>query len=440
MLDWLLTHTPLFYLVQSFWRDEAFSVLTAEKPLASVIGSLNFEPPFYYILLHIWIRIFGESEIAARSLSLVGFSLATCVVILWAEKRFRSHWLSWIFPVLFFINPMLLYYGFEVRAYGWFMFFSTLSLFAYGQKKYWLTALANILGFYTHSYAIFIPFVQCLHYLLSSTKKEKKYFQSLILTGISIAPWFIPIYEEAKKMRPTWYYPVDLQLVRSVLGNMFTGYDGTPGGLWSNTFILSIILLGVFYLAFKIKEQRREISYFLFMIFLPLFIVIGISFIKPLFVNRYLIYVSIAEMFLVGYALFSIKNSLLQKMLTLFVFLFMIYINIYFPQHKAKLDIRSTIIEANLLKGPNDLIYVSSPLIFFETVYYSKDRSNVYLYNPDHGEFPWYVGETAFSQSQMAYDLPEYPKRAIFIGLDRSITISYKMNTPQTLNTTAQEK
>lgn len=440
MLDWLLTHTPLFYLVQSFWRDEAFSVLTAEKPLASVIGSLNFEPPFYYILLHIWIRIFGESEIAARSLSLVGFSLATCVVILWAEKRFRSHWLSWVFPILFFINPMLLYYGFEVRAYGWFMFFSTLSLFAYGQKKYWLVALANILGFYTHSYAIFIPFVQSVHYLLSSTKKEKQYFQSLILTGVSIAPWFIPIYEEAKKMRPTWYYPVDFQLVRSVLGNMFTGYDGTPGGLWSNTFILSIILLGVFYLAFKIKEQRREISYFLFMIFLPLFIVVGISFIKPLFVNRYLIYVSIAEMFLVGYALFSIKNSLFQKTLTLFVFLFMIYLNVYFPQYKAKLDIRSTVIEANLLKGPNDLIYASSPLIFFETVYYSKDRSSVYLYNPDRGEFPWYVGETAFSKSQMAYDLPEYPKRAILIGLDRSITISYRMNAPQALNTTAREK
>ncbi|MCX8009138.1 MAG: glycosyltransferase family 39 protein [Patescibacteria group bacterium] len=265
MFDWLLTNTPLFYLTQSLWRDEAFSILIAEKPVSSFIGSLNFEPPLYYIFLHIWIRLFGTSEIAVRSLSLVGFSLAVCVVIFWAEKRFKHHWLSLMLPVLFFLNPMLLYYAFEARAYGWLMFFATLSMYAYVQKNHILTGIANIFAFYTHTYAIFIPFVQCIHYIFSHSHKRKflklkhllsdKYLRSILLTGIFILPWFYPMYEEAKKMRPTWYYPVDFQLVNSVLGNMFIGYDGTPGGLWAFTFVLSLLLCCMFFIAFKNKSN-----------------------------------------------------------------------------------------------------------------------------------------------------------------------------------------
>jgi hypothetical protein len=440
MLDWLLHNTPIFYLTQSLWRDEAFSILIAEKPIASFIATLNFEPPLYYILLHIWIKLFGNSEIATRSLSLLGFSLATCVVILWAEKRFRSHYLSWMVPVLFFLNPMLLYYAFEVRAYGVLMFFSTLSIYAYGQKRYKLAAFANILAFYTHTYAIFIPIVQCIHFLISHPNKKRfmqfsrvvshSYIRSLFLTGISIAPWVIPLYEEAKNMRPTWYYPVDVQLIRSVLGNMFIGYDGTPGGLWGSTAVLSFILVMFFMLAYQNKEHKSEKIYFLFTIVIPLVIVIGISFFKPLFVNRYLIYVTIAQVLLLGYTIHSLKNPLIQKSVALGMLLFIVGANVYLPQKKAKLDIRSIVKEANAIKGSQDVLYTTSPLIFFETVYYTPEREKVFLYNPHQSPFPWYVGEAAFSQSQMAYELPHYPKRAVMIAPDKSITISYQVNTP----------
>lgn len=198
MFDWLLTHTPLFYLVQSFWRDEAFSILTAEKPLLSVIGNLNLEPPLYYVLLHFWIKIFGESEIAARSLSLFGFCLATIVVIFWSKKLFKDHWLSWVVPIFFFFNPMLLYYAFEVRAYGWLLFFSVLSMYAYTQKNVRLLAIANILAFYTHSYALFLPFVEGIHYVFTTYWKHKfviqhyikdKTLHSFFITGLVVSPW-----------------------------------------------------------------------------------------------------------------------------------------------------------------------------------------------------------------------------------------------------------
>ncbi|MFZ5845548.1 MAG: hypothetical protein ACOY0S_03720, partial [Patescibacteria group bacterium] len=118
MMQWLLTHTPLLYLTQSLWRDEAFSILTAQKPLGEIVGKLGLEPPLYYVLLHFWLKLFGTSEIASRSLSLVGLGLTTFIVIVWAEKLFKKHWLTWFLPLFFFFNPMLLYYGFEVRSYA----------------------------------------------------------------------------------------------------------------------------------------------------------------------------------------------------------------------------------------------------------------------------------------------------------------------------------
>ena len=55
------------------------------------------------------------------------------------------------------------------------------------------------------------------------------------------------------------------------------------------------------------------------MTLLPLAMVIGVSFFKPLFVNRYLIPVTITEVFLVAFAIEAIQNHLVQK---LFAFAF----------------------------------------------------------------------------------------------------------------------
>ena len=168
MLNYLINHSPLLYLGQSFWRDEAFSVLVAERPVLTFFTKLGFEPPVYYLLLHFWMKIFGESEIATRSLSLLGFGLATAVVIIWAEKLFKKSYFSWYLPLLFFLNPMLLYYAFEVRTYAWYTLFAVLSMYALLEKKWILYAVSAILGFYTHTYFIFLILIHGIYFGLTN--------------------------------------------------------------------------------------------------------------------------------------------------------------------------------------------------------------------------------------------------------------------------------
>lgn len=434
MLNWFIQHSPLLYFTQSIWRDEAFSIFVAQKPIAFILQNLTFEPPVYYLILHYWIRIFGISEIAVRSASFLGFALATMVVIIWSEKLFRKHWLSWVTPIIFFTNPMLVYYAFEIRTYGWYIFFAVLSLYAYSESRWRLWVAATILGFYTHTYFLFFPTALTFHWLALHRSKLAKpltllrepMIASCALISSAMLPWLIRILREAATLKQSWYFPVDWNLVRSVLGNMYLGYEGTPWYLWGFTALFSLVLLILFIFGIMKKSTRSRNTMFLFCIVVPLAIVISISFVKPLFVNRYLIGVTVAQVFLIALAIEAIKNSFFQKFVAWCFVLGALAFNFWYPSQHAKLNIRATLQEVNALKMKDDIILSQSPLIFFETIYYAAKDSRVYLYNPHNVPFPWYVGGVLVSEEQMLSDLPVYPTRAFLVAEDGSFTITYR--------------
>ncbi len=428
MLQFLIQHSPLLYLTQSLWRDEAFSVLMALRPVSFIVAQAGFEPPFYYLLLHFWIKLFGTSEIALRSLSLVAFTGAAAIVVVWAEKLFRKHWLSWWLPLFFFFNPMLLYYGMEGRTYGWYILFAVLSLFAYTERRWWLLTAATILGFYTHSFFLIVPFAEVVHYVLTTSIHWKKdpMVRVVAISAVSIAPWFVVLARQATMFGHLWYFPVDTNLVTSVLGNLFVGYEGTPWYVWNFTKVLSLIFLGFSFLAFRSEKIRKTSNIFLIQIYLPLIIVIGISFIKPLYVNRYVIPVTIAQVMIIALVIYAIRNRSVQKIAAAVCLLFVLGFNIWYPDKHAKLDIRSTVTEINMLKSPTDVVFADNPLIFFETVYYSNDRAHVYLYNPSNSPFPWYVGGSLVSPSQMVLTYPPYPIRAFIVHTNGTFDVVFR--------------
>ncbi|GEM_PF-533930 len=442
MIDWLLTHSPILYFTQSLWRDEVFSIFLAQQPLSVFLPKLSFEPPLYYILLHFWIKFFGTSEIAVRSLSLLGFSLSVIVIIHWAEKLFRTHWLSWGLPIMYFLNPMLLYYAFEVRTYGWYILFIVLSFYSYVEKKWILYLIATVLGFYTHSYMILVPFTQGIHFLFIFATKHKlknisqktirlllqeRFIQASLLIVLSITPWLFRILKDASKLKESWYFPVDFHLIRSVLGNMFIGYEGTPWYLWGMTSLLSIVIVLYSVFAIKNKEHRTRNMFFFLSMYVPLIIVISISFVKPLFVNRYLIHVTIAQVFLLAIAIENVKKKMVQKILFGSTVIGLILFNIWYPAKHAKLDIRTTLMQINALKTRQDVVFAETPLIFFESVYYSSDPSRVFLYNPSNSPFPWYVGDIVFDKTRVARDFPEYPTRTFLIHENGAFDIAFQL-------------
>ena len=187
MFTWLFTKTPFAFLVQSLWRDEAFSYLLAKKNIFQIIilTAKDFNPPLYYLILHYWIKIFGSSEIALRSLSFIFFWATLYAVYLFLSNIFKFSLKKSFFYLLFFlINPLFLYYAFEARMYLMFAFFATLSFYSLYKKNSKLYLFSTIFGLYTHYFMILILVT---HYFINKNRGQLKAF-------LSFVPWLLLVF------------------------------------------------------------------------------------------------------------------------------------------------------------------------------------------------------------------------------------------------------
>ena len=108
-----------FFTHSALWLDEALTVDRARLPISKIAGSVKQDgaPPLYYYLLHFWMRVFGQSNLATRSLSGV-IGVITLPVAWLAGKRFGGRIVGWSTLVLLASAPFAVYYSTEARMYG----------------------------------------------------------------------------------------------------------------------------------------------------------------------------------------------------------------------------------------------------------------------------------------------------------------------------------
>lgn len=103
----------------ALWLDEALTVDRARLPLSKIAGSVKQDgaPPLYYYLLHFWMQIFGESNLATRSLS--GVIGVVSLPVAWlAGNRLGGRVVAWTTVVLLASAPFAVYYATEARMYS----------------------------------------------------------------------------------------------------------------------------------------------------------------------------------------------------------------------------------------------------------------------------------------------------------------------------------
>lgn len=413
--DYLFNHTPLLYLTQSLWRDEAFSVLTAEPGgLESIkITANDYNPPLYYLILHFWMRLFGKSEIAIRLLSFTFYLGFLYFFYHFAKKLFLKKWAT-VALAFASVCPILIYYSFEARMYSLYALTTTASMYFFYTKKWKPYIITTTLALYTHPYTVFIPLVQGL-YLLITKKLNRKIFSKILLPFLFYLPWIFVIINQFKNTAQMWIYPIDLNLITSVLANLLIGYEGTPGFLWPYTKIISFFLIILYLSVFLQKKIRQKYLLFFLWVFLPLAIVLSFSYFKPIFVNRYLITISVAQLFLITIAIQTLLLKNFQKLLSVLILALFVFFLFYLPPFIKKINIRNTFVEINSLARQDDLVFAGSPLVFFESLYYFPNRQHVFLYNPSLVKLPAYLGTILIPQNKQATTFPPYPGRAFLI-------------------------
>jgi len=215
-----LGHEPL-------WFDEAYTALTAVKPVTDIVAVLQTEgnPPLYYLVLHVWSAWFGDSEWALRMVSaLVG--AATVPLVYWVGARLFSRRAGLIAAVLAAVSPLQVHYSQEVRMYCMVPPLALGVLYGLHQllvvptptvAAFALFVAAATAGLYVHYYFLFVlPLAGCALFMPERRRVVPIITAALVVVAVGFGPWWATFFRQAGsgvqdwvaewwRGRPFWY-------------------------------------------------------------------------------------------------------------------------------------------------------------------------------------------------------------------------------------------
>ncbi len=190
---------------ESLWLDEVASLNISTNIRNLHLHGLFFSkfpdahPFFYYILLVLWTKLFGISELALRSLSAV-LGVALIMSTYYVGSRAISKRVGAIASVLLLVNPVALYYSQEARMYTLvplLILFSTFYFYRLLTNPDKKNIILYIMISSTFMYTDYLGALLLLTHVSFSLwrfcqTREKRIFRTLILSYIAIFWLYIP--------------------------------------------------------------------------------------------------------------------------------------------------------------------------------------------------------------------------------------------------------
>src|SRR5215469_292447 len=326
----------LYLAGKPFWFDETFSVEIARLGWPSFLHLLWWREAnmsLYYVLLRIWLH-FGESPFFIRSLSAV-FSTATIPAIYRLGSMLYDRRVGLIAAAVLAFNGYDIRYAQEARSYSLFVLLATLSsgfLIAYLKKptrrnrvRY---VICSILAVYAHFYALLLIVA---HYLAVWLRKKRiNEEQSMskgsdaaallrrawIAIGFAVLPLLIFVAKTGAGPIRLIQRPGIHDLVR------FSVYF-TNG--WPLIYLVACLVAqlpvrkNLFERGPDWKKWRVQFL-FIWLLF-PIVLTVLLSFARPVFLPRYMIFCIPALLLLAAAGLATVRPAWLSAVLVAFVLL-----------------------------------------------------------------------------------------------------------------------
>ncbi len=303
------------------WGDEAFSVITALGSLRSLVESLTTgepHPPFYPVLLAVWLRAFGRAEVIARLPSaFVGIASIPVAMRLAAafaadDDQRRRQVVALAAGLLVALNPFQVWYSQEARMYAQVSFFAglaSLALVRLWQGRpggVWTYALAALGAAGSHYYGLFVPVAHGLATAIVSRGDPTirlRWLRGVGLAALLYLPWVVV----ARRIF-VGYYAAQPGTV-DLLGVAISAWVRVAAG-WSLSWRLAVVAaaaLTVLALAGALLPARsttdaRIRALLIAWLATPYVGGLIVSLVRPMFAERYLIVSSLPFILLVARA------------------------------------------------------------------------------------------------------------------------------------------
>ncbi len=370
--------------------------LAIDEPLSTYFPLFDLGPllnyftttqtaPLYDILMHFWIKITGIDSLFMLRLPSLIFSSASAGLLFLTGMRFFSREVGFGAAGFFVISNIQVHFAQENRPYALFTLLSLLSLYYFlgcVQSREKLTprkifssnfALAVVLHtalVYTHYFGFFvlaIEFFACM--IFAEISRKKLNFWLYVCVGVGIT--FLPIaYHVARSFYST-----------AILGRWWLKAPETTEEVWyvlreytnSNWGViaaLTVICAG--YIFAGIKRTELRISEKILLLFFPAawLGMLLISYVTPIFLDRYTLYITPAFYMLVFINLQRlVSNGYIRFAFAAFLIsLFSLYTIQY---HDRKWPVPSIVKKINELRTPGTVVYICPGWFNINFLYYT---------------------------------------------------------------------
>lgn len=241
-----------FVTDSALWLDEALTVDISRLPTSQLLGALRHDgaPPAYYLMLHVWMKVFGQSDLAVRMLPAL-ISVATLPVA-WALGRALGGRQVALAAVVFVAtSPFAIRYGTENRMYSLVMFLAVAGGLALVKclrdpTPIRLVALGLIGGLLllTHYWALYLVAATGAVLLVSSVRGANRSASRLTLAALVsgsllFVPWAPSFLFQALHTGTPWATPPSPLMLFDAVGQFAGWYTG-----WGS------VLFGIYCLSF----------------------------------------------------------------------------------------------------------------------------------------------------------------------------------------------
>jgi mannosyltransferase len=407
------------------WYDDAFSVLLAERGPAAIASGTAADtmPPGYYVLLYAWMKVFGQSPLAMRMLSVALSMLIVALVYAIAARGFgtRTGMLAALFAALM---PFQIYHAQELRMYtllalgGCVFVYGALCLndattvsISQNRRAFLFLALGTAIALYAHNLAFVTLLAANVYFLVKRAwHKQWRLVAAQFAGALLFSPWLVYVPTQLEKIqRAFWTQPPGLlDLVQMLL--VFTTYLPLPPlGITFALFVSILVLVVVVWGLLKIarREQVAALELIVAFAIVPPILLFVLSYvIRPVFVPRGAMVSACAYAILVAVvaarASRGIRISAVVGALILAGVLLPFYYSVFGEWRRAPFAEADAFLRAHARVG--DVILHDNKLSFFPMHLYDRALAQSFLADP-----PGSDNDTLAPASQAAMDLYPVP-------------------------------
>ncbi len=416
----------------SIWHDEGFSIMLAlRSPIEIWLGSArDVHPPLYYEMLHFWTEMFGKSVLAVRSLSLLAGLLIIWLGYEAVYKITSKRNVALLAGFFLALNPFLIRYSQEARMYGVLGVFLLVAMIGIirivKNNRDWLSYVMYIFGvaagLYTHYFTALVvlafwTYVVSIYFGKGKIKiiTNWRWWASNFVAALLFLPWLPNMIAQFTRAQGLgWLSKTSIRTFNDTIWQFFTFTDARQ--IWQIIYWVAPLLLLVLIVYVYIKDKSKEKYSRLLVLFtfLPVFVTIFVSFVRPVFHERYFAFAAIGACMMVALAVYYLaqnqKKYLSLTVATLVVLIQLVGIrNVYAQSNHQMSKVMNFVNDRN---QSQDQILAGELYVYFDGSYYNKSGKRILLYTG--GGRP-----NGFGESGLIYDKNVYIDNYSQINGDR---------------------